>query len=210
MTPEPSDRQIGFFTRSRSTGITDLSSWLAELGLGKYSEVFANNGYGKSRAEAAAETEQALGFLRSKYNCLLIVPEVLCRVGEAYLDAGLISDAERTLNEAAGLMKQTGEVYWEPELHRARGRLAAMNGKRGSEEPAREFRKAIDIAGKRGMKLLELRASTALARLWAERGDEANAIAAVEDSVEVGPPMELTLKGFHEPVEVFRLTAARR
>jgi len=35
------------------------------------------------------------------------------------------------------------------------------------------------------------------------------AYAAVEDSVETGPPIELTLKGFHEPVEVFRFTPDR-
>jgi class 3 adenylate cyclase len=29
----------------------------------------------------------------------------------------------------------------------------------------------------------------------------------VEERVEVGAAMELTLKGFHEPVEVFRVTA---
>jgi len=149
----------------------------------------AINGYGRTRAEAAVETEQTLDFLRSKYNCLLLVPEILCRVGEAYLDAGLIREAERALNEAAGLMKQTGEVYWEPELYRARGRLAAMNARRDSEEPVREFQKAIDIARKKGMKLLELRASTDLARLWVERGDETKAtevLSPLYDSFEQG------------------------
>lgn len=133
-------------------------------------------GHGKTRAEAAVETEQTLDFLRNRYNCLLTVPEMLCRVGEAYLDAGLTRDAERALNEAAGLMKKTGEVYWEPELYRIRGRLAATKANKHSKEPEREFHKAIDIARKKGMKLLELRASTALARLWAERGDEEKAI----------------------------------
>lgn len=133
-------------------------------------------GHGKTRAEAAVETEQTLDFLRNRYNCLLTVPEMLCRVGEAYLDAGLTRDAERALNEAAGLMKKTGEVYWEPELYRIRGRLAATKANKHSKEPEREFHKAIDIARKKGMKLLELRASTALARLRAERGDEEKAI----------------------------------
>ena len=31
--------------------------------------------------------------------------------------------------------------------------------------------------------------------------------AALDDRVEVGPAVELTLKGFHEPVEVYRLRA---
>ena len=145
--------------------------------------------HAKSQAEAAVETEQALDFLRSKYNCLLIVPEMLCRVGEAYLDAGLTDEAERTLNEAAALMKRTGEVYWEPELYRVRGRLAAMNASQDSEEPVRELQKAIEIARKKSMKLLELRASTDLARLCTERSDETKAmeiLSPLYDSFEQG------------------------
>ena len=34
------------------------------------------------------------------------------------------------------------------------------------------------------------------------------AYTAVEDLVEAEPPMELTLKGFHEPVEAYRVTAS--
>ena len=35
------------------------------------------------------------------------------------------------------------------------------------------------------------------------------ACAALEDRVQVGAMVELTLKGFHEPVEVFRVAATR-
>ena len=158
---------------------TELLQLIREQRLGFW-EAFgrphiAINGYGKTPAEAAIEAEQALERLRGKYRCLLTVPELLCRIGDAYLDAGLVGDAERTLNEAAGLMKQTGEVYWEPELYRARGRLAAMTTEGFSEKAVVEFQKAIDIARKKGIKLLELRAATALARLWIERGDDAKA-----------------------------------
>ena len=52
------------------------------------------------------------------------------------------------------------------------------------------------------------------ARLCDEAGDgeillTARACAAVEERIEVGPAIELGLKGFHEPVEVYRVTAAR-
>jgi class 3 adenylate cyclase len=52
------------------------------------------------------------------------------------------------------------------------------------------------------------------ARLCDEAGDgeillSNRACAALEDRVEVGAAVELTLKGFHEPVEVFRITATR-
>ncbi len=50
------------------------------------------------------------------------------------------------------------------------------------------------------------------ARLCDEAGDgeillSTRARAALDDRVEVGPAVELTLKGFHEPVEVYRLRA---
>jgi adenylate cyclase len=52
------------------------------------------------------------------------------------------------------------------------------------------------------------------ARLCDEAGDgeillSTRAYAAVEEHVEVGTSMELTLKGFHEPVEAFRVTVTR-
>ena len=52
------------------------------------------------------------------------------------------------------------------------------------------------------------------ARLCDEAGDgeillSTRAYAAVEERVEVGASMELPLKGFHEPVEVFRVAASR-
>jgi class 3 adenylate cyclase len=51
------------------------------------------------------------------------------------------------------------------------------------------------------------------ARLCDEAGDgeillSTRAYAAVEDRVEVGVPMALTLKGFHEAVEAYRVTRA--
>jgi class 3 adenylate cyclase len=52
------------------------------------------------------------------------------------------------------------------------------------------------------------------ARLCDEAGEgeillSTRAYAAVEDRVQVGPAVEITLKGFHEPVQVFRVKAAR-
>ena len=135
----------------------------------------AINGYGKTRAEAAADAEKALDIWQRKFNGRMIVPEMLCRIGEAYLDEGITSEANRVLAEAATVMDQKGQVYWESELYRLRGRLATMVARDNPEAAAAEYQRAISIARERSTKLLELRATTDFARLLAKHGDLAKA-----------------------------------
>ena len=135
----------------------------------------AINGYGKTRAEAAADAEKALDIWQRKFNGQMIVPEMLCRIGEAYLDEGITSEANRVLAEAATVMDQKGQVYWESELYRLRGRLATMVARDNPEAAAAEYQRAISIARERSTKLLELRATTDFARLLAKHGDRAKA-----------------------------------
>ncbi len=135
----------------------------------------AINGYGKTRAEAAANAEKALDIWQRKHNGRMLVPEMLCRIGEAYLDEGITSEADRVLAEAATLMEQKGQVYWESELYRLRGRLAAMVARDNPEAAGAECQRAISIARERSTKLLELRAATDFARLLAEHGDRPKA-----------------------------------
>lgn len=71
----------------------------------------------------------------------------------------------RVLTEAGDLMEQHGQVYWEPELFRLRGRLAAAEGRGAAAEAATGFERALALARQRGAHLLELRAATDLARL---------------------------------------------
>ena len=51
-----------------------------------------------------------------------------------------------------------------PEVRRVRGELLLRRGERGEGE--RQLREAIDLARHRSDRLLELRATTSLARLW--------------------------------------------
>lgn len=135
----------------------------------------AINGYGKSRAEAAADAEDALDTWRREYNAAMIVPEILCRIGEAYLDDGNASEAGRVLTEATTLMEQNNQVYWESELYRLRGRLAVMVAGDNPQSAVTEYERAISIARERSTKLLELRSATEFAGLLAEHGDGARA-----------------------------------
>jgi predicted ATPase len=112
---------------------------------------------------------------RREYNGVMIVPEILCRIGEAYLDDGNTSEAGRVLAEATTLTEQNDEVYWESELYRLRGRLAVMAAGGNPQAAIAEYERAIAIARERSTKLLELRAATDLAGLLAEHGDRARA-----------------------------------
>jgi predicted ATPase len=124
------------------------------------------------RGEAA---EQALSLYRREFNGGLIVPELLCHLGDAYLGSGRTADARRVLTEAGDLMEQHGEVYWEPELLRLRGRLAAAEGRDAPAEAATGFERALALARQRGAHLLELRAASDLARLRSAQGQRAAA-----------------------------------
>ena len=48
----------------------------------------AINVYGKSRAEALADAERAVGIWRHEFNARIMVPENLCRIADLYLDDG--------------------------------------------------------------------------------------------------------------------------
>ena len=131
----------------------------------------AINGFGKSRAEAAADAEAALDTWRHEHNGAMLLPEILCRIGDAYLDENDCSQARRVLGEAATIIENDGERYWESELYRVRGRLAAMDEGESSPAAIAEYQRAIAIARERNTRLLELRAATGLAALLVARGE---------------------------------------
>ncbi len=115
-----------------------------------------------------AEAERAVRVYRREFYAGLVVPELLCRVADSRVVSGLTGEARRVLAEAQELMEQHGEVYWEPELFRLRGRLAGAEGR--PVEAITAFERALRLARERGAHLLELRAATDLARLQAALG----------------------------------------
>jgi class 3 adenylate cyclase/predicted ATPase len=140
------------------------------------------------RGDAA---ERALTVYRREFNSGLTVPQLLCHFGEDYLESGRTADARRVLTEAGDLMEQHGELYWEPELFRLRGRLAAAEG-RGAPEAPTGFERALALARQRGAHLLELRAATDLARWRAAQGQRAAA------RQMLAPVYASFTEGFHE------------
>jgi tetratricopeptide (TPR) repeat protein len=105
-------------------------------------------------------------------------PMFLGWLTEVYMLTGDITEAVLSLEQA--LAFDTEEVLFQPELLRLRGELR-LRGGYGTEAPfemaERDFRAAMDAARAMSAKSDELRATTCLARLLAQRGrrDEARA-----------------------------------
>jgi predicted ATPase len=100
-------------------------------------------------------------------------PHFLALLAEA---SGLLGQPEgglAALEEALTLVQQTGERYYEAELHRQRGELLlqAEGGVRSAALTAEAcFQQALDVARAQQAKSLELRAAMSLSRLWQRQG----------------------------------------
>ena len=98
----------------------------------------------------------------------------LSLLAEAHLIAGQAPDGLDTLDKAFAHANDTGERFWESELHRQKGELLLLRG--GSENEAEEcFNKALEIARNQSAKSLELRTALSLARLWQSQGKTTDA-----------------------------------
>src|SRR5579884_4197063 len=71
----------------------------------------------------------------------------------------------RTIEEALAASRESGERWWEAELHRLRGDLLIERGA-GAQEADAAYRRALEIARAQGAKSFELRIAVSVARLW--------------------------------------------
>jgi predicted ATPase len=116
-------------------------------------------------------------------------PHFLTLLAEASDLLGQPEGGLATLDEALTMMEQTGERYYEAELHRQRGELLLLRtAKSHPEQDSREqheaetcFQHALDVARRQQAKSLELRAAMSLARLWQRQGKRVEARALLEE-----------------------------
>jgi predicted ATPase len=133
-------------------------------------------------AEGLAQLRQGLDMYRST-GAGMQRPHLLTLLAEA---SGLLGQPEgglAALEEALTLVEQTGERYYEAELHRQRGELLLLRAakshpaqdSRDQHEAETCFQHALDVARQQQAKSLELRAVMSLARLWQRQGNRAQA-----------------------------------
>ena len=110
----------------------------------------------------------------------VMVPAFLTLVGETYQKLGRPEDGLSVVAEALTVAQQSGQHYWEAEVHRMTGVLTLQAEESSRRDPSAEshFLRAIEIARRQRARSLELRAATNLGRLWADKGNvrEAHAL----------------------------------
>jgi predicted ATPase len=95
-------------------------------------------------------------------------------LAEAHAMLGEPAEQQKCLAQAAQIVETTDERYLEAELlHRVPGDLLNAAGDRSGAE--RHYRQAIAVAERQSAKLLQLKASTSLARLWRDQGKRSDA-----------------------------------
>jgi predicted ATPase len=100
---------------------------------------------------------------------------VLCLFGGVCGLAGEIEPGLIALEAGIAEAEATGAHIWESELHRMAGNLMLQSASAGVERSEGHYLRAIQVAREQRALSLELRASTLLAHLWAERGERQKA-----------------------------------
>ena len=95
-------------------------------------------------------------------------------LAEAQQAAGQLAEAQGTVATALAVAAQTGQFFFDADLHRLDGDLLLATGGTADEAAAR-YHRALAIAREQGARSLELRAATSLARLWRDQGKRAEA-----------------------------------
>jgi predicted ATPase len=129
----------------------------------------------------AGETEQGISEMLRGLTAFrateaqLWVPYFLGLLGEVHARAGEPVKGLGFFCEALERVRQTGERWFEAELHRRTGEMLLDLPEPDEGEAEIRFRRALEVARRQDAKMWELRAASSLARLWGERGERPQA-----------------------------------
>jgi predicted ATPase len=102
-------------------------------------------------------------------------PYFLSLLAEAHGEVGQPEEGLTALVEALAIVDNTGERYWEAELHRRKGEFLLMKQGQKVGEAEECFRQALETARRQQAKSLELRVAMSLSRLWQQQGKQEEA-----------------------------------
>ena len=98
------------------------------------------------------------------------LPHALAMLAEAYAKVGRLEDGLTGLAEAFRLVDTHEEQYYAAELHRLKGTILLRRSVDQAREAEACFHQARAIARRQQARLLELRATVSLGRLWHQQG----------------------------------------
>ncbi len=104
-----------------------------------------------------------------------LVPLLLGWAAEAEAKAGLVEDAQRTIEQALASLADTGQAIWEAELYRMRAGLRLFARPSEQADVEHDLQHALELAHRQQARTVELRAATDLARLWRDQGKDRKA-----------------------------------
>jgi len=160
---------------SGEKGFIMLQAW-GKIFIGRSQAELGQLAQGLVKLQQGLAAYQATGQLNT-YTFLMAL------LAETYRLAGEIEAGLSTLSEALNLSHKTSERFYEAELYRLRGELmlrqvetqSGTDTEATTQRAEKHFRHALQIAHQQGAKILELRATASLCRLWGQQGKEAEA-----------------------------------
>jgi DNA-binding winged helix-turn-helix (wHTH) protein/tetratricopeptide (TPR) repeat protein len=136
-----------------------------------YAQIWAATGWTLAHN---GEADAALGRLREGISASRSsrvrfgLSHLLAVLAETELERGRAKPGLSAIDEARGFVEETGERFWEAEIHRIRGELLRLDRRSQAAEAC--FQKALEVSRAQGALSLELRAATSLARLRVDAG----------------------------------------
>jgi predicted ATPase len=115
--------------------------------------------------EGIAELRKGLADLEAT-GTNLAAPYFRARLAETYLLMGKREEGLQAVDES---LRQVEQAWWQPEQHRIRAELLRL-APNAEAEAESALRQALAVAKSQNSKMLELRATTSLARLLSEQG----------------------------------------
>jgi predicted ATPase len=102
-------------------------------------------------------------------------PQFLALLAEAYGKIGQVEAGLASITEALAAAHKSGELYYEPELHRLKGQFLLLLSPENYEEAESAFRQAITVARRQQARWWELRAAASLYQLLEPQNREEEA-----------------------------------
>jgi class 3 adenylate cyclase/predicted ATPase len=143
------------------------------LAIGLFQRGFVSILSGRTEAGLSEMQRGLSGWQR--HSVKLLVPLLFIQLAKVDFLQGHPEAGLDRLAEALAMIEETGECWHQSEACRLKGELLLSLPEPNAIEAEAAFARAIDVAHSQSGKWPELRAATALARLWAERGERQKA-----------------------------------